>query len=166
MTADQLVLAVISALPKRRVDGKKRLQKLCFFAAIQTGVAKELFRIHNFGPYSVSIDQASEVMSMFGALKADDIPVGPLQIYVRSYSINEEEFSDQKDLGIDLNIISFLDKYSTIELEVASTIAFFNIIEGNNFDLSVNKTREMKPNKTSEGVLLKAKEILSASKII
>jgi uncharacterized protein YwgA len=160
MTADELVYAVISALPGQKVDGKKRLQKMCFFAALQSEEARKLFRIHNFGPYSVGVDQASEVLSMFGILKARDIAVGVSQTYVRSYSLGQVEPNLSKTFVVDLTLLENLNKYSTVELEVASTVAFFRIIEGRDFAQSIELTRRMKPTKVNSSTIEKSQAIL------
>lgn len=160
MTADELVYAVISALPSQKVDGKKRLQKMCFFAALRSGEANKLFRIHNFGPYSVRVDQASEVLSIFGVLKAKDIAVGASQTYVRSYSLGEAESNLSKFSAADAKLIAELDKYSTIELEVASTVAFYKSIEGYEFAQALDATKRLKPTKVNPSTTKKSQAIL------
>lgn len=156
MDAELFVLNILVAMPKRSVKGKKRLQKLCFFAT-EFGVSADVsFRIHDFGPYSPEVSNATEALSLFGYVSERDEPTGLYQRFVTVYSLDEApEGMPNLDPSISSKL-SKLDVFTSIELEVASTIRYFISREGKALDRAIACTKEIKPTKTTDAVLKRA----------
>ena len=68
MDAESLVLAVLGAVPRHEVGGKKRLQRLAFFAVQAGAKCNVKFFLHDFGPFSTEVANATDVLSFFGAI--------------------------------------------------------------------------------------------------
>lgn len=162
MDAETFVLNIIISTPKKSVRGKKRLQKLCFFAK-EFGVDADVnFRIHDFGPYSSEVSNAAEVLSFFGHVSEKDEPVGIYQRFVTVYSADEADQVNEKIGGDVAEKLSRLDSFTSIELEVASTIRYFVSREGKEISKAIECTKEIKPTKTTDTVLKRAISALEA----
>lgn len=160
MSPEDFILSVLASMPDQKVVGKKRLQKLAMLLQHAGVKVKAEFRIHNYGPFSCDIADAADELFWKGDIEvstASSGMYGTLQTVFRLPEAKKDRFElpdNFKDKLAELN------KFTTIELEVASTIAFF---EKNNDsrDDAIDKTRKMKPTKAIPYVLKKAEEILA-----
>ena len=160
MEAEALVLALLNALPDHEVRGRKRLQKLAYFA-VNTGVdANAKFFLYDYGPFSPQVAAATDYLSFLGEIEEKDAQIGRAKRYLKVYRL-----ATPKDVNYDLPsdakvALRKLDSYTTIELEVASTILFF-LRQGLSLEGAVEATRELKPTKSEQVILMRAKEALA-----
>ncbi|QAY95101.1 hypothetical protein CWB41_04635 [Methylovirgula ligni] len=161
MDAEGLVLGVLQAVPGNVVRGRKRLQKLAYFA-IKTGAAAEgvKYSIRDFGPFSLQVANAASFLSFVGELEERDEPIGRSQKFVKVYSLanlgsTAPNLPDSTQVAL-----KKLSEYSSIELEIASTISFF-ISQGMTNDQAIKATRELKPAKSAEQIVQRAEEALA-----
>ncbi len=155
MEINEVILAIVSTVGK--VEGRKRLQKMIHLLQIGGIQIPTEFHIHHYGPFSEEVASTAESMALDGELDEEIEAVGPYNIYQYLYSApraSEEVEPEVKEL------IERLNEFSTVELEVASTIAFFEN-EGGKREDAIEQTKFMKPSKTTSRVLRKAEEILA-----
>ena len=76
MHAEDAVLAIITALPDRRIKGKKRLQKLAFFLKSAGAKFDARFDIRDYGPFSREIAAAAQALSLKGRVEEREEPIG------------------------------------------------------------------------------------------
>lgn len=162
MDAELFVLNTLISMPKKTVKGKKRLQKLCFFA-IELGVRADVnFRIHDFGPYSSEVSNAAEMLLLFGYVSEADEPMGVYQKFITVYSLNDAP-NDMETFDPSVSEkLKKLDYFTSIELEVASTIRYFISRERKTLEGAITCTKEIKPTKTTDAVLKRALAALDA----
>jgi uncharacterized protein YwgA len=160
MDAESLVLAVLKAVPKREVRGKKRLQKLAYFA-VQAGTPADVrFFLHDFGPFSTQVANAANVLSYVGTISEDEEQFARTKRYYKCYRITDLAAVNE-DLPVSASqALGKLDAYSTIELEVASTIRYF-MDKGQTAADAIQSTRELKPTKSQQQIIERAREALS-----
>lgn len=157
MTLERFIQELIASTPKRRVEGKKRLQKLVYLlknAGIDSGAS---FFLKDYGPFSREVENAADIMSIFGDLEETAETVGYNGYMATVYSL-----PDAAQLEPDLKmseVLSELERFRSVELEVASTILYFEG-EGQDRETAVDSTRDMKPSKTTDRVLIAADKIL------
>jgi uncharacterized protein YwgA len=160
MTADELILAVLAGLPKHEIRGKKRLQKLAFFVK-QAGVECDAsFRLWDYGPFSVEVAKAADWLAALDKIIEQTAQVGELNTFMTIYSM-PRDYAKACDLleSKPKQLLQFLDSYSTIELEVAATIRYFEN-QGLTKEAAIQQTKQMKPTKTTPAVLEKSNEIV------
>jgi uncharacterized protein len=160
MDAEALVLAVLAALPSHEVRGRKRLQKLAFFA-VQTGTrASVKFFLHDFGPFSTQVAAATDILSCVGAIDEEEAKYVRSKRYYKVYRLPDPTgVSEQLPTG-SKDALQKLSDYSTIELEVASTIWYFMSV-GYPETKAVQATKELKPSKSEPKIIQRAEEALS-----
>lgn len=160
MTAGELILAVLAGLPKHEVRGKKRLQKLAFFVK-QAGVECDAsFRLWDYGPFSVEIAKAADWLAALEKINEQTAQLGELNTFMTIYSMPRDNTKACDLLGSKpKQFLQFLDGYSTIELEVAATIRYFEN-QGLPKEAAVKQTKQMKPTKTTPVVLERSNEII------
>jgi len=159
MDGETLVLAVLSAMPHHKVPGKKRLQKLSFFA-VQTGAVSSVrFFLHDFGPFSAEVASATDFLSFIGAIAEEEAQFVRTKRYYKVYRLTDptivQEFLPAQVAGA----LDALNEYSTIELEIASTIRYF-ITAGLSLDKAIEATKELKPSKSQPKIIQRAEEAL------
>lgn len=155
MELKDLILAIVGATEK--VEGRKRLQKIVHLLQEAGTDVKADFRLHHYGPFSDDVVTASELLVLFGELEEEQEPAGAYQTYQYLYRLPS---SASHRVNTDLKrLIQALNKFSTSELEVASTIAFYES-HGADHSTAIEKTQFMKPNKAIPPVIRKAEEIL------
>lgn len=159
MESDELVLAILAALPTHEVRGKKRLQKLAYLLKEAGVECVAEFDLRDYGPFSVEIAQAAEYLAILDYIDQEEISVGAPQRFMTVYKLNSENFNKNMLKNYE-KTLNYIDKYDTISLEIAATIRFFES-KGLDSKESIERTKEMKPNKTTPKVLVKSREILS-----
>ena len=160
MDAESLVLAVLGAVPRHEVGGKKRLQRLAFFAVQAGAKCNVKFFLHDFGPFSTEVANATDVLSFFGAISEREAQLPKTKRYYKIYCLQ-----DTKTVSEDLpegttEALRMLNEYSTIELEIASTIRYF-MNAGQAAEKAIEATKKMKPTKSAPRIVQRAEEALS-----
>jgi uncharacterized protein len=156
MQIDEVILAVVETAGK--VEGRKRLQKMVHLLQVAGVNVPAEFRIHHYGPFSDELASVAGSMVLEGELEEEAEPVGPYDTYQYLYSAPS---SGRSRINSEMKaLIQTLDRYSTVELEVASTIAFFEE-QGHDRQEAIEQTKSIKPRKTTARVLRQAEEILS-----
>ncbi len=147
LTANDTVRFTILASPKKEVTGKKRLQKLISlgkYANLPFGVS---FRLWNYGPFSREVAQATDTLESLGEIEAKKISIEPYNFLATSYLASGEGPSTPEFHRIG-RVMKSLSKYSTVQLEIASTIAFFED-HNQKLDNAIDSTKRMKPQKAT-----------------
>ena len=162
MDSDEFVLSSLMVAPEHRLVGKKRIHKLAMLLkAAGLNLAAE-FRMHHYGPYSDSIAEAIEGLSLVGSIDESAEPVGAQGTFVSVFELPREDGEVSRTQTLPdpyASILIALDQYTTIELEVASTIRYFEL-NGKTPGEARARTRAMKPRKANRAVVQKVGEIL------
>ncbi|MFC5066403.1 hypothetical protein [Flaviflagellibacter deserti] len=159
MAPDELVLALLKAMPHKKIDGKKRLQKLAYLMASAGVDCNIQFDLRDYGPFSVEIAQAADYLTFSGLIEEDEQQLGDNNFFMTSYKLIES-IPTRPELSHDhVKALAALAKYTTIQLEVAATYLFFRN-RGLDEETARQRTVAMKPAKASPAVLAKAPEIL------
>ncbi|GMV50925.1 MAG: hypothetical protein AMXMBFR67_24680 [Nitrospira sp.] len=153
MKINDAILAIVSTSGK--VEGRKRLQKMVHLVKQSGADIPVAFRIHHYGPFSEDVANSAEMMVFEGELEEDIEKAGPYDTFQYLYSTKRTPSVSSKLR----EMIMKLNQYSTVELEVASTIAFFQA-EGLDHDKAVEQAKVLKPKKTTSRVLGRSEEIL------
>jgi uncharacterized protein YwgA len=161
MDAETLILAVLAAVPNNRIQGKKRLQKMCYFALQKGATASVRFFLHDFGPFSADVASATDLLSFLGDVSEKEVQLGRTRLYSKLYSLTDPSNVPERlpeDAG---RAMQMLDEFSTIELEIASTIFYFMSSEGMNHSNATEATKRLKPSKSQPGIIKRADDALS-----
>ena len=117
------------------------------------------FRILHYGPYSYEVADAIDELIMLGKVMEKEELIPDLNFFQSTFSLQDES-SDIADLREkEKKLFKSINKHSTLILEVASTIAFFEN-KGHCREKAIQKTKDLKPTKTKDSVLSKAQELL------
>lgn len=160
MDAEGLVLSVLGALPAREIRGRKRLQKLAFFA-VQTGAESNVrFFLYDFGPFSTEVAKATDFLAFVGDITEVEEQFGRAKRYHKVYRLTDPVDLPERFPTETSEALRALNEYSTIELEIASTIRYFM---GTGFDPSraIEETKRLKPSKSEPIIVRRATEALS-----
>lgn len=164
MELDTRILSVVKTLPDNEIEGRKRLQKLIHLLQLSGLEVPAEFRIHNYGPFSEEVALAADDLVNKGALSESVKAVGVYGTHQYLYKLANPKKTKVAALAPHARkLVLTLDQFSTVELEVASTIGFFEA-QGYSCKDAVEQTKSMKPNKTIPTVLDKAKKILELVK--
>lgn len=155
MEINEIILAIVSIAGK--IEGRKRLQKIIHLLQVGGIQIPAEFRIHHYGPFSEEVASTAETMAIEGELDEEIEAVGPYNTYQYLYSAPRESKEVEPEVK---ELIEKLSEFTTVELEVASTIAFFEN-EGESREDAIEQTKFIKPSKTTPRVLRKAEEILA-----
>jgi len=160
MTAEEVILAILRTLPEHRVTGKKRLQKLVYLLS-NTGISGPSdFHIRNFGPFSKEVERASTLLALFGDIEENEVETGYARYLTTEYKLSDLSKSDLDIISEEQkSILLALDDFTTIELEVASTILFFEK-EGCDHATAIERTALIKPTKVNTNTLAASEKIL------
>lgn len=161
MDAETLILAVLDAAPKKEIQGKKRLQKLSYFAIQKGAGANVRFFLHDFGPFSPDIASATDLLSFLGDLEESEVQIGRSRIYSKLYRLANPQDVPERLPDEAASAIMALDEFSTIELEIASTIFYFMSSEGMNQAAATEATKRLKPSKSQPPIVKRAQDALS-----
>jgi uncharacterized protein len=160
MNAETLVLAVLDAVPDREIRGKKRLQKLSYLTA-ESGVdSSARFFLHDFGPFSSEVAAATDFLTFLGDVTEEDVQFGPAKKYVKLYRLGDRASVPEKLPRRAISALETLNEYSTIELEIASTIRYF-MTKGMSIEDAIAETKQLKPSKSAPTIIKRAQEALS-----
>lgn len=160
MEAESLVLNLLNALPKKEVRGKKRLQKLAYLA-VNSGVqADARFFLHDFGPFSPQVANATSFLTLVGDIEESDVLVGSTKKHLKVYRlVDRTTVTDELSPAVKSALLK-LDSYSTIELEIASTILYF-LSKGSALNQAIEATERLKPSKSEKPIIERAKKALA-----
>ena len=162
MRTNEFLLAVLCALPEHRVKGKKRLQKLTYLLKEAGAEFDADFRLKDFGPFSYDVADAAKMMTYFGEIDESEEEVGYANQLMTVYSLEgKPECKGIENLIKDnlLIVLEEIDKFSTLELEVAATVRFLES-EGLDRDAAIERTKALKPTKSREEIIEKVPDIL------
>jgi uncharacterized protein len=159
MDAESLVLAVLDALPNQEVRGKKRLQKLAYFVTQAGTDSTARFYLHDFGPFSSDVAGATDLLSFVGTISEKEAQFVRTKRYYKVYRLTDPEVVTERLPAKALDTLHKLNDYTTIELEIASTIRYF-ISNGYSLEDAIRATTELKPSKSQPTIIQRAKEAL------
>jgi uncharacterized protein YwgA len=160
MDAETLVLSLLETSPDKEIRGKKRLQKLAYFATNLGARAAVQFSLHDFGPFSPDVASAAQMLSLFGEVTENQIQVGNTKRFVTVYKISDHT-TVPESLPLEVAAkLAQLVPYSTVELEIASTILYFYNLN-HDWAVSIAATQSLKPTKSVPQVIRRATEALS-----
>ncbi|MEX0809776.1 MAG: hypothetical protein WD044_13705 [Dongiaceae bacterium] len=159
--AKSLVISMLYVLPRHQVEGRKRLQKLAYLSGC--GVQDETvssYRLHFFGPYSKDVAIATDDLVFSGELTEKLASISNSDSLQFCYELTSNATKPTSKTTKRLQpLLEQLDHFTTVELEVASTVAY-HLTRGESYETAVAKTKEMKPNRAVLPVLRKAEAIL------
>jgi uncharacterized protein YwgA len=161
MDAETLILAVLDAVPSKEIQGKKRLQKMSYFALQKGAEASVRFFLHDFGPFSADIASATDLLAFLGDLEEREVQIGRSRIYSKLYRLTDPSSVPEHLPEETVAAIRALDEFTTIELEIASTIFYFMSSERLNFSAAIDATKRLKPSKSQPGIIKRAQDALS-----
>jgi len=142
------------------VRGKKRLQKLAYLV-VQAGTESTVrFFLHDFGPFSSEVAAATDLLSFVGAITEEEAQFVRTKRYYKIYRLTDPDIVPENLPANALAALSALNEYTTIELEIASTIRYF-MSQGLSPENAVEATTELKPSKSQPKIVQRAKEALS-----
>lgn len=164
MEASDAIMAALSRSGGNKIDGKKRLQKIVYFMK-EAGVEIDTeYYIYQFGPFSKDVVEACDFLSIIGAIKESEEAAGDASYFTSSFSILNNNEVPHLDGAVEAKIntiVQTCESFRTITLEVASTILYF-IRSGLNSETAIEKTRAMKPRKTTENTLNESRRLLKS----
>lgn len=161
MDAETLILAVLDAVPKKEIQGRKRLQKMSYFALQKGAQARVRFFLHDYGPFSADIASAADLLSFLGDVEEKEVELGRSRLYSKLYRLTDPSSVPERLSDEVASAIRILDEFTTIELEVASTIQFFMSTEGMSQSDAIEATKRLKPSKAQPGTIMRAQNALS-----
>lgn len=156
--------ATINTIPSKKIEGRKRLQKIVHLLELAGADVEGNFDLLHYGPYSKKVSNAIEELEFLGMIKESVQAIGVYDTLQYVYEIGDL-FEANKSVNelteqIDKRLLENFEDYSTVDLEVASTIGFFES-QGSKRDQAKERTKEIKPKKMIPTVIQKAEEILS-----
>lgn len=161
MTSYEFIVRALCSAQDRTILGKKRLQKLGMLLQ-HAGLEIDIdFFLHHYGPYSSELADAADELYMMGEIDSRSEQVGAFGTFHTVYSLPE----DYSDIGTlpepyDQTLIT-LNGFSPIELEMASTIAYFER-QGHNRPGAIDLASLLKPKKAVPRIIDKANQILDS----
>ena len=161
MDAETLILAVLDAVPGKKIQGRKRLQKMSYFALQKGADANVRFFLHDFGPFSADIASATDLLAFLGDIEEEEVQLGRSRIYSKLYRLNDPNNVPEHLPSEVASAIKQLDEFTTIELEIASTIFYFMSAESLDSARAVEATKKLKPSKAQPGIVKRAQDALS-----
>ena len=119
------------------------------------------FRIHKYGPYSQDVADAVEDLLISEKISVEIQPFSVHRTFCHVYELGSNS-STESHLPTNIcETMKRIENFSTVELEVASTIALFEE-QGLAREDAIGKTEHLKPARAIPPVLQKADEILKA----
>jgi uncharacterized protein YwgA len=161
MHLTKLLPAVVQASPSGKVQGRKRLQKIIHLLKLSGADVEADHYLLHYGPFSDEVASTTENLVYQGTLAEDLEVVGAYKTCQYVYRLGEYAPASYPLGKIDEELVAKLGALSTVELEVASTIGFFECM-GESREEAVSEAKLLKPSKTSnELVMASAVKILS-----
>jgi uncharacterized protein YwgA len=160
MSPDELIISILNEVAE--VTGRKRLQKIAFLLK-ESGVSCNVrFSMLDYGPFSKEIAKATEQLCFLGQIEERNERAGINRTFVTVYSLNRRPMKTATKLSnVHSKFLLAMNRYSTIELEVAATIRFL-IRCGLSEKDAIRQTKSMKPIKSVPKVIEHSKRILEA----
>ena len=156
----EFLLSLLKSKEDHKITGKKRVHKTIQLMKYSKVDIEADFRILHYGPYSYEVADAIEELVILGKVTEKEELIPGLNFFQSIFSLQDES-SDIADLGEkEKKLFESINKHSTLILEVASTIAFFEEEEECSSEKAIEKTKYLKPTKTSPHVLSEAKKLL------
>jgi uncharacterized protein YwgA len=161
MNAETFVLALLAVLPDKLIRGRKRLQKLAYLALNKGAPADVKFSLHDYGPYSPEIANAAQMLTLLGDVAENEVQLGALKKFVTEYKLEgpANKFAEMLSNEVREAVVRLNSHYSTIELEIASTILYFELTWQSHAD-AISATKRMKPTKSENYIISKAEAAL------
>jgi uncharacterized protein YwgA len=160
MHAEDFVLAIIAALPDRRIKGRKRLQKLAFLLKTSGARCDAHFNIRDYGPFSREIAAAAELLVLKGRIEEREEPIGASSTFMTVYKVQSDAEGTIPPLQDKYKqLLRRLNDFPTVDLEVAATLQFFKSVRFA-AETARRKTIELKPMKTTPQVMKNVPKIL------
>lgn len=159
MNTEDAIVAIVGAVNHRQIEGRKRLQKFVHLLKRGGIDIPARFKIHHYGPFSEDVATAADSLVFEGVLEEKVEPKGAYRTFQYVYSLPKSCPKSEAPVGRFKKLIQELDQFTTIELEVASTIAFFEET-GRTHQEAIEQTKFLKPNKAVSSVTAKAEDIL------
>jgi uncharacterized protein YwgA len=160
MTIEDIVVGIVS-LNGGELVGKTRLQKTVYLLE-NCGLEGEFdFTYHNYGPFSREVEEATEFAVISNRIEQNK-KLGNHGIRYFEFISKEEAPNKLGNLDGEMiqESLKSMGGYSSIELELAATIAFLNN-SGLDRDLVDGKVEELKPAKATDEKLQRAHNLLS-----
>ena len=162
MNSEDLVLAIIAALPDRKITGKKRLQKVAFLLKTAGVRCDAHFSIQDYGPFSREIAAAAQSLVLKGRIEEREEPIGVSNTFVTVYRLRGIADNTIRPLQEKYKrLLRRLEDFPTVDLEVAATLQFFKSA-GLATEAARRKTIELKPVKTTAQVMRNVPKILDS----
>lgn len=162
MNSEDLVLAIIAALPDRKITGKKRLQKVAFLLKTAGVKCDAHFSIRDYGPFSREIAAAAQSLVLKGRIEEREEPIGASGTFVTVYKLQGATENTFRPLQEKYKrLLRRLEDFPTVDLEVAATLQFFKSA-GLATEAARRKTIELKPVKTTAQVMRNVPKILDS----
>jgi hypothetical protein len=162
MHPEDFVLGIIAALPERKIQGKKRLQKLAFLLKAAGAKSEVRFDIRDYGPFSREVASAAQFLTLKGRLEESEQPIGASRTFVTVYKVQGSSDASLRPLPEKYKeMLRRLDRYPTVDLEVAATFQFLRAA-GFAPDAARRKTIELKPVKATPQVMKNVNKILES----
>lgn len=154
----EFLLSLLKSKEDHKITGKKRVHKTIQLMKHSKVDIEADFRILHYGPYSYEVADAIEELVVLGKVTEKEEPIH--DFFQSTFSLQDRS-TDIADLDErEKRLFEVIDARSTLILEVASTIAFFEDEEGCGREEAIEKTRYLKPTKTNPSVLEEAKMLL------
>lgn len=159
MTPESFILAVLASLPGHTIKGKKRLQKLGMLMQCAGLDLDTEFTLHHYGPFSSELADAADELMLLGTIDGRHEQVGPFGLFQTVYRLPESSRQQPQLPQREKHILLELDRFTTAELEMASTIAYF-LKEGSSPTEALQKASALKSRMAIQPVVEKAHKIL------
>jgi uncharacterized protein YwgA len=161
--SEDFVLAIVAAHPDRAIKGKKRLQKIAFFLKNAGARCDARFEIWDYGPFSREIAAAAQSLALKGRLDEREEPIGASGTFVTVYRMRSDTEGAVRPLPEKYShILRQLEKFPTVDLEVAATYQFFRSA-GLGSEAARKKTIELKPVKANAQVMKSVQKIIASA---
>jgi len=163
LSTDAAIIAALVGAPRNRIHGKKRLQKILAIAKDLGEQIDTEFRLLHYGPFSADVAAHADFLYYTGKIDCVEEQVGPNGYFTTVYTLSKGvEVPPQADRL--QRIASYLSTFTTLELEIASTLSYF--LRSNSATRAEARTIEFKREKASAQILRKAKDILEGARNI
>lgn len=161
ITAHDFIVRALSSTQDHTIPGKKRLQKLGMLLQ-HAGLEIDIdFFLHHYGPYSSELADAADELYFMGVIDSRSEQLGAFGTFQTVYSLPEDH-SDFDGLPSPYDKkLSYLNNFSPIELEMASTIAYFER-QGHARSGAIDLASSLKPKKSVPRIIKKSEQILNS----
>lgn len=140
-----------------KVVGRTRLQKIAYLLEL-TGQGEGFsFEYRHYGPYSEALSEAAQAACLFDLMIEEEY-VAQWGGRYSIYSLEGQDNAQKNETRA--QFIEAAASFSAIELELAATAAYINVVEGRNDPWE--ETRRRKPEKAADGRLDNARRAYEA----